>query len=172
MQSFCLDVSFQSKRLYIHAYLHIYTPSLTSLHCDCSLMVFLPYVCTCMCMYVCMCVCMCVFLLFAVLYRMGMMEDSVTGSAHCLLARYWITMRSRTHTHSHTPSLPPPQTPLSLPPSAVWLRGFQASPRGGNVTISMTTAENEGEKEVENEEVMFMRGRALTLSKGHLSVTV
>ena len=69
---------------------------------------------------------------------MGIPEDPVTGSAHCLLAPYW-------------------SSKLGL--AGEVLNGYQASKRGGVVDVQLVPA-----KEDESERVL-LRGKTLTVMK-------
>lgn len=66
--------------------------------------------------------------------RTGVDEDPVTGSAHCALAPYWGARLGKTK-----------------------MRGFQASPRGGEVEV-----EHVGDR-------VLLRGRAVTVLRGQLT---
>ncbi len=65
----------------------------------------------------------------------GVPEDSVTGSAHCALGPFWAERIGRTH-----------------------LRGFQASPRGGEVGVHVL-----GDR-------VLLLGKGITVLSGELTV--
>jgi len=66
--------------------------------------------------------------------RTGVDEDPVTGSAHCALAPYWGERLGKTK-----------------------MRGFQASPRGGEVEVEQV------------DDRVLLRGRAVTVMRGQLT---
>ena len=71
----------------------------------------------------------------------GIEEDPVTGSAHTVLAKYWAQILDTQRE----------------------LVGWQASPnRGGEVKVEIISSLENGEKRV------FIRGTAVTVSKGEL----
>jgi predicted PhzF superfamily epimerase YddE/YHI9 len=80
--------------------------------------------------------------------RMGIPEDPATGSAQCALGPFWASRLGR----------------------RAGLRGFQASARGGHMTLSLQSTQGDNEELEAGEERVLVRSTAEVVIDGTIAI--